>query len=260
MRTILLSLLCAATAFSSAITSVSVNNSASASVSSISDLARGNTMGPMVITAAWGSDVQSCIYDTASAGCSIGSLLTFGYVDADDNTHPAADIFGHWEITNHRRSDLTSLTINALAGNTVFDRCFINTPTGIAPQDSNASIGLLCAPEGNFPGTPAGGTAGSNVGYSAATYLDFSFLSATATYSVLTSLGANPAVGDVYGSLTLNFASGFRANFLGSKTFRFHADTDLANTGSNDPVPEPATSALLAIALLSGVALRRLRR
>lgn len=130
-------------------------------------------------TATWGSDVQSCVYDTASAGCSIGTLLSFGYVEPDDNTHPAVDIFGHWEITNNRRTDLTSLTINALAGGAVFDRCFVNTLSGgIAPQDSNATLGLFCAPEGSFPGTPAEGTAGSNVRYSAAIYLDFSLLSA----------------------------------------------------------------------------------
>ncbi len=264
MKAICIALFCAAAALPSTITSVAVNNSSTAAVSSITDTALGNTMGPMVITASWGADTQSCVYVTASASCSIGGLLTFRYVDPTDNTHPAADLFGHWEIINNRTGiDLTSLKIDALAGNTVFDRCFINTANGIAPQDSNSTIGILCAPEGNFPGSPAEGTPGSSVGYSAATFIDISGLSASATYSVLTSLGANPAVGDLYGALTLNFASGFRAAStpFGAipRTFRFHADTDLAQPLQSDSVPEPGTWALL-LGGLAAIALGKRRR
>lgn len=251
----------------STISSVSVDNTNSASVTSVASNALGNTMGAMVITATYtGGLTKTCNYSSSAAGCGVTNWFDLSFITSTSNTHPAVDLLlGYWDLTNFRATDMVSLSINALAGGVVFDRCFVNAAGGgIAAQDNNNSGLGECAPSGAGVGAPAVGTAGSDVGFSAEGHAILGTGSASAVYSVRTALGANAPVGDLYGTLTLNFASGFKGTDIFVAVlpahFNFQADTDLVG-GSNDPgdVPEPGTWAMF----LTGLALvgtSRLRR
>ena len=79
-----------------------------------------------------------------------------------------------------------------------------------------------------------------------------------ATYSDILGVNGAAPVGDLYTSLEIDFVNG---SFV-SNTMQFRADTDNAEGAGGDitPVPEPSSLTILALGLLSVMALVRRKK
>jgi hypothetical protein len=200
---------------------VSSNNVNPANIVSISSFANGNLMSGMQVTAIFAGGSQTLNW--GSTGPASGGVFGNGW-----SLTQSGDTFANnpWTLTS--TIQLTSLTINALAGNTVFDRTF-----------------------GNNPGTP-----GSGGGRSVSSLTGDGPFQVNALYSAPVGLNNNNPVGDLFGSLNLTFGitnvPGISANYTGTLTFR--ADTDLV------AVPEPSAIALSSLAMLALSSTFRRRR
>lgn len=126
----------------------------------------------------------------------------------------------NWDLESLGQFGIVTLTIDGLAGDTVFD---------IYDYDQKYEEGE--APELN--------TMGSRRGY-AFEYSQTNYgTGISATYKDLIAVGGNAAVGDLYGTLEIKF------NPAMSGSFKFKADTD-----NIVPIPEPATLLLLGLGIL----------
>jgi hypothetical protein len=137
----------------------------------------------------------------------------------------------NWELFVEDPLLLTSLVINGVPGNVVFDR------TEPSPGTFGSDVGLTFAGPGGSPVTGV-----------------------TGTYSNLVALSSPPTApaGDLYTTLTLTFP-GFTNGFNGNVFYR--ADTDKANTplitDTTPPTGTPEPSAVLGLLAL-GLVGRRL--
>jgi len=142
----------------------------------------------------------------------------------------------NWEFAELAKGSLQKLTINALAGNTVFD--IYDYEQGL--EEDEAPINTL----------------GSRRGY-AFELEDPDFADqydVSVTYKDLVAVGGNDAVGDLYGTLEINFGEKFVAG-NGTGSFKFKADTD-----NIVPIPEPGTVFLLGLGVLGLLGYARKRK
>ncbi|MBY0375810.1 MAG: PEP-CTERM sorting domain-containing protein [Bryobacteraceae bacterium] len=218
-KTILLSgflaLFTSSLASAALITAGAPDNSTTTSIVGITGFSTlGDQMGGMQISVTFdGGDIATCTW--AATGVGAGGCSGTG-ASSDNNAfnlNLTGDTFSsNWNFTATGRL-ATSLTINAILGNTVFDI--------IATDPANSTPGSAegLALNGTTPGTPTG----------------------SGIYSNVIAVGANSAVGDLYGALTITFSGG-----VASATFL--ADTDTVGLpGNGGDVPEPSTYALIAV-------------
>ncbi|WP_055075837.1 hypothetical protein [Pseudanabaena sp. 'Roaring Creek'] len=186
-----------------------------AQAATISALTGYSTMGG----ASAGMQVRVTFADnTTSTG--VWSAINFysGVASADGWTlSQSGDTFGNpWTFSNNSSKTISSLFINAIAGSTLFDRT-----------------------------NPDPGTPGSAAGW------DFTPVSGSSptsfTYSNIVNLVGQPAVGDLYAALTINWDSGFSTG----SNLSFIADTDSAISviDSSNPQPVPVPAAFMGIGL-----------
>lgn len=176
----------------------------------------GDGMSGMLVTATIGAGADGATWATTSAGC--GGATGSGW-----SVTECGDTFtSSWTLASNVL--ITSLFIDAGAGNTVFD----------------------------IDGTTTG-TAGSGLGNAFSTSYTGNI---TATYSGPVGLTGDAPVGDLYRFLRLDFTGGA---FSGQLSFL--QDTDnLGRLGDITPAPEPASMLLLGTGVLAAALRRRFSR
>ena len=176
----------------------------------------GNGMAGIVITATFsggsGATSQQCTW--ASASCSVSNQFSVSFPGSTD-TDPAAGSLASsiWTVTNSRTSgNLLSLNIQGLPGLIAFDLCTTKTGSNpIALDNTDSPGGGTC-----FGDNAVEDTSGSNVGYSAHSASGgTTSATASAVYSNELHVGATPANGDIWGTLTLTFGG---SSFASGKT------------------------------------------
>lgn len=192
----------------------------------------GSMMDGLAVTAYFNRVAAPTLFWGGIAGGSANDGGVFGTgwsLTLDGDTFNA-----NWNFTfaTNNLGQLTRLTLDGLAAFTVFDR---TNPSSGTPGSANGRDFVV-----------TGGCVGCD---------------GTVTYDYMVSIGGNPAVGDLFQTVDINFASangngnantGPRANF----TFGQDTDSDISRVSQ---VPEPGSLALTALALLGLTAFRRRR-
>jgi hypothetical protein len=178
--------------------------------------ATGNTMDGLSVTVnlvdssgSSYSETLSWADDTGVVSTTYGWSLTMS--DYEENTW-YDDVY--WSLTSSGDYSITSLVLDGIFGNTVFDTVF-------------------------DPET----TPDSKLGRSIAFIDNGSDLTVSAVYSNIVAVDNSDALGDLYSTLTLSF-SHVDGSYFNNETFTFYLDTDNVNE-----VPEPSTILLFGAGL-----------
>ncbi|CAN1212314.1 hypothetical protein TUMEXPCC7403_19050 [Tumidithrix helvetica PCC 7403] len=153
----------------------------------------------------------------AATGAGSGGAST-----SDWSLSQTGDTFGgDWTFINTGSKTISSLFINAITGSTVFDQ------TDPSPGTPDSAQGITFA---------------AAIGFLAPDFVE---------YGDIVNVNGNPAVGDIYGNLTLTWRNGFATN----QRLVFDADTD--TVARPVPVPGLAVGAILAAGVFSGAEIKR---
>ena len=197
---------------------VSLNNDNTVKVAAVKEFSTyGGMMAGMLVTATYvdeNGETQVWQKVTNEYGVAEGDGFELSY--SGDTWYNF-----NWDLESLGQLGIVKLTIDGLAGNTVFD---------IYDYDQKYEEGE--APELNTMGSRRGYA----FEYNEQTYSDYTI---KATYSDLIAVGDNAAVGDLYGTLEITFDPAL------SGSFSFKADTD-----NIVPIPEPGTLLLLGLGVL----------
>ncbi len=204
--------------------STSVVNGTTVTVDNMASWATtGNTMDGLSVTVnlvdSSGSSSSETLYwadDTGVVSSAYGWSLTLS--DYEENTW-FDDVY--WSLTNSGNYSITSIVLDGIFGDTVFDIVF-------------------------SPETTPDSKLGRSIEYIDD---DTSDLSVSAVYSNVVAIDGSSALDDLYSTLTLYF-SHEDGSYFGDETFTFFLDTDNVNESE---VPEPATILLFG-AGLAGIA------
>ncbi|MBY0507443.1 MAG: hypothetical protein K2X03_26250 [Bryobacteraceae bacterium] len=205
-----------------------VNAGTPLSINSLTGLpTTGDLMDGMIITATFSNgQTQTCVWAATGAGaggCAGGAAANGSFslnVSGDTETNP-------FQLTNLSTTALLlSLTLNAAPANAVFD---IITAPGLTP--------------------------GSGFGQAVSGFTPTGAPNGLGTYSNIVNLGTDPAQGDLYTQLVIEFgALGLAPGIVGT----FVADTDSISPAVSG-VPEPVTYVLCGISLVTMGLFRRLQ-
>ena len=226
---------------------VTTNFVTTGNVYEVEDVTEFNTiasmMQGMVVTAYFSAgDPEEKIWGSLS---STNSGELFGVEGNGWSLQMSGNTFsGLWTLTSSGAS-ITSLVLDGMAGNTIFDKSLFDSD-----------------------GDPVSGTSGSGLGGT------FSLVGTTTWDLVVTYSDAvripykyderesyiDGILGDIFGSLTIGFYQRGQDNSLAVLPFENSKLTFKADTDNINPIPEPATLLLFATGLAGLAAVGRRRR
>ncbi len=203
------------------LTCVALSTAGSASAATITALTgfstTGSDMSGMEVTVNFQNGTSStAIWSTISSG--IGAASTGGWTLSE-----SGNTFGDlWTFSNNTGSTISSLSINAIAGKTVFD---------IDPRldDTFSTVGSADGIKFNV-----------NSGVAPTSF----------EYGNIVNLAGKAPVGDLYAELNLFWRSGFASG----SSLRFVADTDNATfvVDPTSPKPVPVPGVIFGVVLAAG--------
>ncbi len=181
----------------------------------------GNSMTGMLVTVNFsGGGSETVAWNAGGSGTgAVGSGWSLGLTDFTVNTFYQTQ----WLFDVDGRNEVTGFTIDALAGNTVFDAVYDMSDTGTPGSELGHAVDL----------DTFGRTWEVDTAYDGDVFV---------TYSGEVHLNST-WYGDLYQTLTIDFGQGV---FGANDVLAFYADTD----NLRDPVPEPGTIILFGAGLM----------
>lgn len=188
----------------------------------------GDMMAGMEVTAYFAGNSEMAIWEalTPPEGEAVGSSILNWKLNVFGDTYGAS-----WKLYNNTGLNLVGLHIDAIPGNTMFDRTTTTEGGTLTNGTPGSAFGRTFEPVG---GTDEG-------------------LDIVATYYDEIALEGFSPVGDLYKRLEIQFTN---TNGLApGDSLHFVADTD--NVAHGGEIPEPSTALLLAAGLIGGGILYR---
>ncbi len=169
-----------------------------------------------------------------SIGWNSGSLSDYVWGDLGASMSGISDAWGSLQMSGDTYNSYWTLNISH--STSIIDSIFFDAGTGDAVFDVVSS-------GSSTPGSEKGRPFTRSSGYS----------NIAATYSGIVKLTGEPAVGDLYRYLNLDFTTGFTS----TDSLAFQMDTDSLEIEGDIHAPEPATILLLGAGILSLLGYRR---